>query len=164
MLISPLLITRCSSGRSFFANVYHEKENTISVTILSNNMYFLQQFVVRGKGRFLVLLKLTISSLVSPIFLPANLFIHSVVLSPSLDMRPGTTRGMVVLLFVWVEECRDLVGRYGWKYCCRDGQSVCTSLSPLCFSALTLFKSGSGRGSERWELCTYKLWVIEQLW
>jgi hypothetical protein len=44
-----------------------------------------------------LVLKLTISSLDSPIFFPISLFIQSFVLPlPSFDIRPGTTRGIVV--------------------------------------------------------------------
>lgn len=39
---------------------------------------------------------LTVSFEESPTFLPTNLFIHSEVLSPSLDINPGTTRGMLM--------------------------------------------------------------------
>lgn len=54
----------------------------------------------------------TVSSLVSPIFFPTSSFIHLVVFSsaeplPSLDIRPGTTRGIVAGVFV----CRG----QGWR-------------------------------------------------
>lgn len=42
----------------------------------------------------------TVLSLESPIFFPIKLFIHCDVLPPSLDWRPGTTRGILYDLCV----------------------------------------------------------------
>jgi hypothetical protein len=60
----------------------------------------LQRSMQHKSGSFLIqqvnTVDRTISSDVSPSFFPMSLFDQSSVLSFELDMRPGTTRGMVV--------------------------------------------------------------------
>lgn len=78
--MSPGFSTRCDSGRSFFANDYNNSVSLVFSAFKSN----------RKREQ-----RLTISSfLPSLIFFPINLFTHSD-LSPSEELIPGTTRGIV---------------------------------------------------------------------
>lgn len=81
--ISPSLITRCSLGRSVLANVCPSQQCSHGTSGLYRHSL---------QRRWC----LTVSFEESPIFLPTRSFIHLLVwsLSPLLDVRPGTTRGM----------------------------------------------------------------------
>lgn len=96
--IDPGSMILCSSGRSCFAKVYWWSVSTMTTNRRKQHQH-------------------TVSLLTSPIFFPANLFIHSWFLSspPAALLVIGSTRGMFRYCF---DEKRLMfgIGNFAWRF------------------------------------------------